>query len=67
MHTPHFRPPKINWKLYLTRKVFLLIAVVVVTSYAEEYFHMKMIGRFHEFGLSFLAEHLLFGIPLSGD
>lgn len=67
MHAPHFRPPKINWRLYFTRKVFLLAGIVAATSYASSVFHYHGIGKLHELGLSFLFEHLFFGIPFSGD
>jgi hypothetical protein len=59
--------PKVHWKLYFTRKVLILVGVVVATSYAQEYFHVHTLGRIHEFGLSFLFEHLLFGIPFHGE
>lgn len=67
MHVAKFRPPKIHWRLYFTRKVLILGVLVIVTSYIEAHLHFRVMGRAHELALSTLAEHLFFGIPLQGE
>lgn len=59
--------PKIDWKLYLTRKVIILGGVVMVTYVAESFgIHQKVITTIHEFTATVFFEHVFVGIPF-GD
>lgn len=57
------RPPKIHWRLYITRKVMLLGSLVIFTYYLELWTHMTLISKTHELAMGTLFEHLFFGIP----
>lgn len=59
----HIRPPKIHWRLYLTRKVLILGTLVVASYYIEAWLHAPVVGRAHELAMGTLFEHLFFGIP----
>lgn len=65
---PHLRPPRIHWRRYMERKVIILAVLVAATYIAEHHFgmHQSLVERVHEFSISVLAEHLVFGIPLEG-
>lgn len=60
----HFKPPKIHWRAYLTRKAIVLLSLVAVTYLAEGWLgHPHLINKAHELTLGALTEHWLFGVP----
>lgn len=65
---PHCRKPKIDWKLYFTRKVIILGGVVIVTYALHSVgVHQKAIETIHEFTATVFFEHIFIGIPFGGE
>ena len=70
MHLPHMhiKHPKIDWKLYFTRKVIILGGVVVLTYAMKELgIHQRGIDTIHEFTATVFFEHIFIGIPFGGE
>ena len=64
MHIWNYRPPKIHWRKYMTRKVIILACFVVASTCVNTYMHFALLDHAHELAMGTLFEHLIFGIPM---
>jgi len=58
--------PKIHWKKYLTRKMFILAVFAVAGYTIEHVFHIWFLGKGAEFAVATIVEHTIFDIPMEG-
>jgi hypothetical protein len=56
--------PRIHWRKYLTRKVFILSGFVIAGLSAEHYLHLWFCGKGAELALGTILEHTLFEVPM---